>query len=573
MAGMPPDFDARLIALQRSLARLEERVGRVEECLGSPHRTADVEQPIVAPQEPVPDAPAEWPSWLTGGPGGGLSLIGRTVMVLGGAFLLRAVTETGVMPRPGGMALGFTYGLVWLGAADRAGVHRQASATFHGLAALAIGLPLLWEASIRFDVLGPWSASIALALLGAAALGVAARRSLPVLAVVTTAGLLLALLVFALATAAPLPFAAAALALTAATSAPSAPTAWRGLRWPAAGATAVLVLILLLRASGPAPLASTPSVLAMAFIYALVGVALGTSRVLRSPGAPSAFDVVHTGLALLLGLGGGLLVAGRASGELQVMLGLLVLLPASASYALALVLASDRPERQPAARFLFAQAMVLTLFGTLAVFDGPGLAFVLAVLGGLFGWTGGRRLQPDLLAHGALYAAAATVAAGLPLVAWSAWVAPIDAWPAFPPAMWPAVIATSIALLGPRLAAGDTGGRITALARLVLATALVASVGTWLLVLVGRALLSDAPNPGQVAMLRSLILAAAVVILTAAGRSHYGRALGRLALPVLIAGGLKLLADDLWHSEPLQLFVTLAAYGLALMMSSKLRST
>jgi hypothetical protein len=139
--------------------------------------------------------------------------------------------------------------------------------------------------------------------------------------------------------------------------------------------------------------------------------------------------------------------------------------------------------------------------------------------------------------------------------------------------MWPAILATSIALLGPRLAAGDAGGRITALARLVLATVLVVSVGTWLLVLVSGGLLGDAPALGRVAMLRSLILAAAVVILAAAGRFHYGRALGRLALPVLAAGGVKLLAADLWHSEPLQLFVTLAAYGLALMVSSKLRST
>ena len=45
-----------------------------------------------------------------------LTLAGRTLMVLGGAYLLRAITESGRLPASAGVVIGLGYALAWLGA-------------------------------------------------------------------------------------------------------------------------------------------------------------------------------------------------------------------------------------------------------------------------------------------------------------------------------------------------------------------------------------------------------------------------------------------------------------------------
>src|SRR5580765_1248525 len=47
------------------------------------------------------------------------ALVGRTLVVLGGAYLLRALTETHVLPASAGVGLGLLYGAPWLLLASR----------------------------------------------------------------------------------------------------------------------------------------------------------------------------------------------------------------------------------------------------------------------------------------------------------------------------------------------------------------------------------------------------------------------------------------------------------------------
>src|SRR6476646_1202989 len=60
-----------------------------------------------------------------------LSLTGRAVLILGGAFLLRAATET-ALNAPIGIALGLAYAIAWIGAAAIAAqTGRSTPAIFH----------------------------------------------------------------------------------------------------------------------------------------------------------------------------------------------------------------------------------------------------------------------------------------------------------------------------------------------------------------------------------------------------------------------------------------------------------
>jgi hypothetical protein len=75
--------------------------------------------------------------------------------------------------------------------------------------------------------------------------------------------------------------------------------------------------------------------------------------------------------------------------------------------------------------------------------------------------------------------------------------------------------------------------------------------------------------PGITATLKSLVLAISTILLawtrTAPGLTE----LSRLTYPLLIAGGLKILLEDLSTSRPATLFIALALYGAALILAPR----
>ena len=112
-----------------------------------------------------------------------LPLIGRSLIVLAGAFLLRALTESGRIPGQAGAIFGLGYATLWLAAADRQpGSPSQLSRVFHGLAALVIAVPLLWEATTRFQFFSPGASAATLGVFTLVTLAVAWHRHLQILA-------------------------------------------------------------------------------------------------------------------------------------------------------------------------------------------------------------------------------------------------------------------------------------------------------------------------------------------------------------------------------------------------------
>jgi hypothetical protein len=108
-----------------------------------------------------------------------LTLVGRSFLVLGGAFLLRTITDAGLVPRELGILLGLVYAAVWIGLAARVGRGNPASSGFHALAAVVIAYPLVCEAATSFHALTPTAAMLLLVALTALGLGIAALRDLP----------------------------------------------------------------------------------------------------------------------------------------------------------------------------------------------------------------------------------------------------------------------------------------------------------------------------------------------------------------------------------------------------------
>ena len=107
-------MDDRLATLERKVSRTVGRGGRA--------RTAAC-RPGVASGDIAPDGlPDAAPAAAAARPTsdvtlvGVLSLVGRTCLILGGAYVLRALTDAGTLPRVGGTVLGIAYAIAWLGA-------------------------------------------------------------------------------------------------------------------------------------------------------------------------------------------------------------------------------------------------------------------------------------------------------------------------------------------------------------------------------------------------------------------------------------------------------------------------
>ena len=111
----------RVAELESSVATLSAEIGALRA------RVASLEDGMPAPMSDagapsIPEVHAEEvQNWL--------ALLGRTLVILGGAYLLRAVTSAEIVSYHVGVGLGLLYGAPWLLLAARAGSrHRRLDA-------------------------------------------------------------------------------------------------------------------------------------------------------------------------------------------------------------------------------------------------------------------------------------------------------------------------------------------------------------------------------------------------------------------------------------------------------------
>lgn len=577
MADAPETYDGRLERVEAALAAFDRRLRAVEARQAAAERGAPGEAVEVG--ESV--TPAEAAAAGFGTPGvapaeqadlvGVLSLVGRTLMVLGGAYLLRALTETGRVPSGAGVVMGLAYALAWLVAADRAaGRARPLSGHFHGFAAVLIGLPLLWEASTRFGFLGAPASAAALTALTGVAFGVSWRRRLHGLAGAATLGAIATAVGLIGATGEVLPFAVFLVALGVATLWLGYERDWYWLRWVAAFVANVVLLGLTSRALGTEPRERPEAVIAVLLLMLTAYLVSFAARTLVRGRLVIVFEVVQTVAALAIGLGGALAVA-RASGAGVTALGVASLLIGAGCYAVAFAFVSRRQGLGANFYFYTTLALVLAVAGCGVLLRGATLGATFALLAVVTTWLGYRTGRVALTLHGAVYAAGAYMASGLLGTSMAALAGtPSGAWPTVSLAAWIALTAAVVCVFIPRPRQSEAPPSLVALPRVVMAVLGVTGVGGAVVSTVAPFVAGMPPDPGVLATLRTTVVAAAAIVLALA--THVPRLveLGWLLYPVLILGGLKLLVDDFRHSQAATLFVALALYGAALVLAPRL---
>ena len=569
--AQPQECDDRLKQLEDGLADVERRLRVLED--GQRTAVPTAEYADTAPLAP-PDTvflPARHADSTRGTSDltGLATLLGRTCIVFGGAYLLRALTETGRLPGTAGVIIGLLYSLTWLIAADRTAAARPLSAQFHGVTAMLVGLPIVWEASARFGLLSPTVAAILLAGGSAGAFAVAGRGRLDAVAGVAGFGTMVTALITAFSTNHYGVFSLLLIALSTATYWLSERPGHAWLRWPNAVAAGLSVIAVTSRALAMPPgetmvMALTTQALLLATMQGSLAI-----RIVMFGRNVRLFDVMQALSGLVIGVGGAALLA-RGSDAGLTLIGAITAILASGAYMAAFFRLADRPHLAASYHAFAAFGLLAATTALALLFRGPNLALAALALAIITITYGDRRLAGYAPLHGAAYVMTALAASGLLTEALSVWTISPDPWPRMGLVSWITLAATGAITTMRFRRRGEIGDVLAIAGRLITASVFVLGLGGAVLMLVGPLVAGSPADAGILASVRTVLLSLSVVGLGLAARWKQTSVFPRLVYPVLIVGGIRFVLDDFRNSSPSTLFIALACFGLALVFGPRL---
>jgi len=276
-------------------------------------------------------------------------------------------------------------------------------------------------------------------------------------------------------------------------------------------------------------------------------------------------EVVQTLLALSVGVGGFLrLMALRGTGAAP--LAAAATASGVASYLFAF-LRERTPEARPSRIYFAWLGLALTVIGTAVLLPEPAPALVWAFLC-VAAVVLGRAFEPAILQpQGAVFAVVAATASGLLGSSMRAFTGDHArlALPSLAALLsLAAVTVASVLLLVERPAAGSLPA---------LVATLLSAVGIGGIAVVALDRPAEAILAGPLPALRTVIISLSAYILARSWRSTKRPELRTLAYFALVAGGLKLLFEDLPGGTPMTLFVAFVFYGGALLLIPRLMRT
>lgn len=206
MIDLPENIDQLtqgLRTMEQHIEALERRLEKAESRLDKTESGIDALEHPLAERWPPPSAKIEsalagaFPAVESPAPAGSLfPVLGKALLGIAGAYVLRAVEETSTLPRLIVAAAGIAYAFLWLVWAARVrGGPRFTSSIYAGTSALILA-PMLWELTLRFNVLPAAAAAAVVCGFALASFALAAftpRDLKPVVRVACVAAAALAL--------------------------------------------------------------------------------------------------------------------------------------------------------------------------------------------------------------------------------------------------------------------------------------------------------------------------------------------------------------------------------------------
>jgi hypothetical protein len=571
-------LETRIEELTERLRRVEDKVfpGADEPPVPAAAQGQIEDREPVAPAKP--EAPAKPGQRVTAT--AILSLTGRSLVVLGGAFLLRWLTQSGVLPQKIGSVIGMVYALLWIAVADiKAGRGQRHSAVFHGVTGALIALPLLVEATTKFHYLTPVMSAIHLPAFIILGLVVAGRRRLRLLAWIVTLPAAPLAFYLAIQTQAMTPFLISLLILGFVTLWLGYLRHWHVLATLMAGAANFGLALLVMEQAmmdRRAPVGPQPGLWeVLSLLFALVALYFGSYcfRVFKRKRTITPLEIGQTLAVVLIGLGGAALVI-NAVGRSMFPLGVGCLVLSIACYAAAYGLL---PRRDPNRRnFLFYTllALAMVLLGCEIALPRSAAAVVFAALALIAGALANRISSPVLFLHGAAYLIFAAFRSGLLTATVNGFAGPfahIGEWIGVPILF--ALILTALYLWFPRPQGRSIDRYLGRRAVDVFLFITVFALGAFLVSLLAQLIPHEADTEAYrrfLASTRTGALSVSAVLLALASHRTRFRSLAWLVYTILVIGAVKLIVEDLAAGGAAMLFISLGLYGGTLIVAPRL---
>ncbi len=553
---------ARLLDLERRVDALE---GHLQQ---STSEASGVAGPLAALQRPKP--PATW----RGFPpveiqGGAVPTIGKAVLGIAGAYLLRAVAESGTIPKLPVLLVAVVYAAFWMVWAVRSHDSSHFASITYGITSALILSPLLWESTVRFQVILPAFAAAVLVAFAVLTVVLAWQRNLQVIPWIATLATVITALALIIATRDLVPLTAALLAVALATEIAACVGHRLSLRAvPAMAADFAVWLIVYVMTSsqgvpeGYRPVGSITLTFLCLALLAIYGGSIGIrSFALRH--RISIFEVVQGVLAFLLATWGTLRATRDSAAPL---LGVLFLVLAAVNYWGALSRFIDESyarNRRVSATWAAALLLAGNFLLLPASLQVPFLC--LAALAAVFVYSRTRKFSLGL--HTSFYLAGAAVVSSLPVYVANAFAGTVPAAPGW--GLWIVAVCAAVCyLIGARVSEDRSTRRLL----WVVPAALVGFTAAGLIV-VATASLATAHMElaaSRLSVVRTIVNCALALAFGFAGSRWKRVELGWVAYAAVAFGTLKLLFEDLRFGNAASLVVSLIFYGMVLILLPRL---
>jgi len=552
----------RVLDLERRLAALERHSEQ------STTEPGEITAPLTALQRPKP--PATWRGFPPVAiQSGAVPTVGKAVLGIAGAYLLRAIAESGTIPKLPVLMVAIVYAALWMVLAVRSHDSSHFASIIYAITSALILSPLLWESAVRFQVVSPAFAAVVLIAFAVLTLALAWQRNLQLIPWVATVATVMTAMALIIATQDLVPLTAALLALALATEIAACVGHRLSLRAVVAIAAdfAVWLIFDVMTSSrgvpeGYRPVGMMTLTLLCFALFAIYGGSIGIrSFVLRH--RISIFEVVQGVFGFVLATWGTLRVT---QGTVAPVLGVLFLLLAALNYWGALFRFADeshaRNRRVSAtwAAALLLSGCFLLLPASLQV---PFLC--LTALAGVFLYSRTHKFSLGL--HTSFYLAAAAAVSSLPVYVATAFSGIVPAVPRW--GLWSVVACAGLCyVIGSRVSEDRSSRRL-----LWIVPAALAGFPAAALVVVATVSLAAARielAASRLSVVRTVVNCALALALGFAS-SHWKRVeLGWVAYAAVAFGALKLVFEDLRFGNAASLVVSLVFYGLVLILLPRL---
>lgn len=552
--------------LSERLRKLEDRVSALEgqpaSATFTPAESESVAGTKSRPAEPVPGFVGPNLS------AGTLPVFGKAVLGIAGAYLLRAVAESGTLPKLPLLVVAIVYAGMWLVWAVRTHATNSFAGVTYAITAAMILSPLLWESTVRFQLLSPVFTAAVLVAFVVLALALAWRQSLQAIPWIATLAGVTTTLALMIATRELVPFTVGLLAMSMAAEVVVCFGHQLSLRVVPAIAADFAVWLLVYLMTSPEgvpseyrPIAATTITALCLALLAIYGGSIG----LRSFGLRhrvTIFEIVQAAIAFVLVIFGTL----RASPGSAAVLGVFFLLAAAVCYwgTLSRFVAEEQTRNR---RVCATYAVTLLLLGSLlffpAAFEAPFLCLAAMTAALLYIRTG----KLSLGMHVSFYLAAAAILSGLLNLAGSALAGTVPH--ALNAGAW--VVAFSAGLcytIGSRASTDQWKSRLLWVIPCVLVAGAVAALAVMASVRLGSA--SGMLIASRLSVVRTVVICAAALILGFSGSRLKRAELLWVAYLAIAFGTLKLLMEDLRFGNAASLVASLLSYGLILILIPRL---